>query len=118
LWAVQDIPLDAALEERLAGCGYDEWLQAQEEHQARLQEGRRHKETDFGQGYLEGRLTKEDGMGWANYKPLANEEATARALSAEPKYRLNRHLWRAAAAGDVALLELLLHAGAEVRLPK
>ena len=111
--AAQDIPLDVDLEEKLAGCDYDEWLQAQEEHQARLQAGRRHKETDYGQGYLEGRLGKEDGMGWANYKPLAPEEV-GDSMADQPQHRLNRHLWHAAATGDAYLIQLLPQAGADV----
>ena len=110
-----DIPLDADTQDRLAGASYEEWLQAQDEHQARLQVGRRHKETDYGQGYLEGRFGKDDGMGWLNYKaPGPSDLAAPERLSLEPVWRLNRHLWHAAEHGDVQLIKLLLQAGAQV----
>jgi ankyrin repeat protein len=112
---VQEVPLDAETELRLAGADYEEWLQAQDEHEARLQEGRRHKETDHGQGYLEGRWGKDDIMGWTTYKPLSLEQlAVPEVLAREPLYRLNRHLLFAAQTGDVPLIRMLLHAGAHV----
>lgn len=103
------------MEARLAGCGYEEWLQVQDEHEARLQQGKRHKENDYGQGYLEGRWGKDDIMGWVNYKALPQASQTApEMLSNEPQYRLNRHLWHAAETGDVQLMQLLLQVGANV----
>jgi ankyrin repeat protein len=113
--AAQDVPLDLDTQMRLAGCEYDEWVKVYDEHQTRLNQGRRHRETDHGQGYLEGRWGPDDIMGWGNYKRLTPAQlAGPEILAKEPPYRLNRHLLHAAETGDVKLMKLLLQAGADV----
>ena len=112
---MQEVPLDKEEEERLAGCDYEEWLKAQDGHLAKLQAGRRHRETDHGQGYLEGRWGKDDMMGWDNYKVLsAAEVAAPRTGEQETQFRLDRHLLNAAETGNVHLLQMLVQAGANV----
>ena len=112
---MQECPLDAATEERLAGCSWDEWYKVQEEHLAKMQAGRRHKETDYGQGYIEGRWGKDARMGWVNYSaPTPAQLKAPHTLANEPLYRLNRHLWHASQTGDVQLIHLLVQCGAQV----
>ena len=100
---------------QLAGCDYEEWVKVYDAHTERLNAGRRHKETDHGQGYLEGRWGSDDIMGWGRYRPLTPaQRAAPEMLAKEPRYRLNRHLLHAAETGDVELMQMLVQAGAEI----
>ncbi|EKX43725.1 hypothetical protein GUITHDRAFT_110178 [Guillardia theta CCMP2712] len=83
------------------GLSFTEWLARINEIENLRRKNRRHVETDYGQGYVDGRFGKDDIMGWVNYVPLP-QDVRREDLLVQPQYRLNRHLWNASSKGKSA----------------